>query len=81
MYLRGLLISEKIAEEVVCFDGQTERGTAEKHLNLNEILICIVQFFVDIFHKPDHNHLKNYKVFLMKNLYEALFPFITLSLA
>lgn len=28
------LIREKIPGEVVCFDGQSERRTAEKHLNL-----------------------------------------------
>ena len=51
------LIREKIPGEVVCFDGQTERGTAEKHLNLSGIhllnawsadnRICIGQLKVD----------------------------------
>lgn len=51
------LVREKIPREVVCFDGQTERRTAEKHLNLSGIhllnawsadnRICIGQLKVD----------------------------------
>jgi predicted transposase YbfD/YdcC len=51
------LIREKIPGEVVCFDGQTERRTAEKRLNLSGIhllnawsadsRICIGQLKVD----------------------------------
>lgn len=51
------LIREKIPGEVICFDGQTERRTAEKHLNLSGIhllnawsadnRICIGQLKVD----------------------------------
>ncbi len=51
------LIREKIPGEVVCFDGQTERRTVEKHLNLSGIhllnawsadnRICIGQLKVD----------------------------------
>lgn len=51
------LIREKIPGEVVCFDGQTERRTAEKNLNLSGIhllnawsadnRICIGQLKVD----------------------------------
>ncbi len=51
------LIREKIPGEVVCFDGQTERRTAEKNLNLGGIhllnawsadnRICIGQIKVD----------------------------------
>jgi DDE family transposase len=33
----AVLIRDKIPGEVVCFDGQTERRTAEKHLNLGGI--------------------------------------------
>mgnify|MGYP003440891063 FL=1 len=51
------LIRKKIPGEVVCFDGQTERSTGEKHLNLGGIHllnawsadngICIGQLKVD----------------------------------
>lgn len=53
----AVLIREKIPGEVICFDGQTERGTADKHLDLSGIhllnawsadnRICLGQLKVD----------------------------------